>query len=88
MTEERGPNRLFVYGTLAPGRSNAHVLADVPGVWEPATVTGTLLPVGWGAAAGFPGLILDAHGTAVAGFLFSLWTIFRRLPADASSARR
>ena len=47
MTEERGPNRLFVYGTLAPGRSNADVLADVPGVWEPATVTGTLLPEGW-----------------------------------------
>jgi gamma-glutamylcyclotransferase (GGCT)/AIG2-like uncharacterized protein YtfP len=80
MTEERGPNRLFVYGTLAPGRSNADVLADVPGVWEPATVTGTLLPVGWGAAAGFPGLILDAHGTAVAGFLFSSDALARHWP--------
>ena len=34
-------HRLFVYGTLAPGRPNEHVLADVPGEWEPATVMGT-----------------------------------------------
>ena len=71
MTGGHGPHRLFVYGTLAPGRSNAHVLADVPGEWEPATVTGTLLPEGWGAAAGYPGIILDAQGGRVAGFLFS-----------------
>jgi gamma-glutamylcyclotransferase (GGCT)/AIG2-like uncharacterized protein YtfP len=64
-------NRLFVYGTLAPGRPNAHILADVPGHWEPATVTGTLVPEGWGAAAGYPGIILDPNGATVAGFLFS-----------------
>jgi len=49
--------RLFVYGKLAPGRANAHVQADVPGTWEPATVPGTLLAEGWGAAAGYPGII-------------------------------
>jgi gamma-glutamylcyclotransferase (GGCT)/AIG2-like uncharacterized protein YtfP len=65
------PHRLFVYGTLAPGRPNAHVLAQVPGEWEPATVRGTLLPEGWGAAAGYPGIILDEQGGAVAGLLFS-----------------
>src|SRR4051794_6895095 len=64
-------NRLFVYGTLAPGRPNAHVLADVPGKWEAGTVTGTLIPEGWGAAAGFPGIVLDAKGTEVEGLLFS-----------------
>jgi len=63
--------RLFVYGTLAPGRSNEHVLADVPGTWEPATVTGRLLLEGWGAAAGFPGIVMDEHGPEVHGFLFS-----------------
>ncbi len=31
-------DRLFIYGTLAPGRPNEHVLAEVPGAWEPATV--------------------------------------------------
>ena len=63
--------RLFVYGTLAPGRSNAHLLADIPGDWEPATVIGTLVPDGWGAAAGYPGVVLDERGGEVAGFLFS-----------------
>ena len=64
-------HRIFVYGTLAPGRPNEHVLADVPGVWEPATVIGTLLPEGWDAAAGYPGIVLDEHGGEVEGLLFS-----------------
>ncbi|MFG6094388.1 gamma-glutamylcyclotransferase family protein [Leptothoe sp. ISB3NOV94-8A] len=64
-------HRLFVYGTLAPGRPNEHVLADVPGNWEPATVIGTLVQEGWGAAVGYPGIILDKHGSEIKGFLFS-----------------
>lgn len=64
------PDLLFVYGTLAPGKPNAHVLAGVPGTWQPATVTGRLLPEGWGAAAGYPGLVLDSSGEAVTGQIF------------------
>jgi gamma-glutamylcyclotransferase (GGCT)/AIG2-like uncharacterized protein YtfP len=64
-------HRLFVYGTLAPGRPNAHVLADIRGEWEPATVTGTLFQEGWGAAAGYPGILLDPQGGEVEGFVFS-----------------
>lgn len=64
-------HRLFVYGSLAPGRLNGHVLADVPGEWEPATVTGTLLQEGWGAALGYPGIVLDERGDEVEGLLFS-----------------
>ena len=64
-------HRLFVYGTLAPGRPNQHVLAEVPGEWEPATVTGKLLQEGWGAAIGYPGIVLDEHGSEVPGLLFS-----------------
>ena len=30
--------RLFVYGTLAPGRPNEHVLGEIEGSWEAATV--------------------------------------------------
>jgi gamma-glutamylcyclotransferase (GGCT)/AIG2-like uncharacterized protein YtfP len=45
-------NHLFVYGTLAPGRPNEHVLADVPGTWKAAIVTGTLRQQGWGAGLG------------------------------------
>ena len=63
--------RLFVYGTLAPGRPNEHILANVPGEWEPAFVSGRLLEEGWGAAAGYPGIVLDQQGSDVRGFLFS-----------------
>ena len=63
--------RLFVYGTLAPGRPNEHVLASVRGTWEPATVRGTLHPHGWGAAAGYPGIVLDEAAGEVHGLLFS-----------------
>jgi gamma-glutamylcyclotransferase (GGCT)/AIG2-like uncharacterized protein YtfP len=62
---------LFVYGTLAPGRPNEHVLAEVPGRWEPAQVRGTLLEQGWGAALGFPAIALNPDGDVVEGFLFT-----------------
>jgi len=64
-------DRLFVYGTLAPGRPNEHILADVPGTWEPATVRGRLLQEGWGAAVGYPGIVLSEAGDEVHGFVFS-----------------
>ena len=64
-------HRLFVYGTLAPGRPNAHVLAHVPGQWQPATVSGTLRRERWGAAVGYPGIVLYACGGEVDGFLFT-----------------
>ena len=63
--------RLFVYGSLAPGKVNAHVLADVPGTWEPASVRGRLFPEGWGAAVGYPGIVLDERGDEVAGLIFT-----------------
>jgi gamma-glutamylcyclotransferase (GGCT)/AIG2-like uncharacterized protein YtfP len=53
------PTRLFVYGSLAPGRPNEHVLADLTGTWEPATATGRLVHQGWGAALGYPALVTD-----------------------------
>ena len=64
-------DRLFVYGTLAPGRANEHVLAEVPGTWEPATVTGHLVQEGWGAGLGFPAILLDDDGPDVQGLLFT-----------------
>jgi gamma-glutamylcyclotransferase (GGCT)/AIG2-like uncharacterized protein YtfP len=73
-------NRLFVYGTLAPGRPNDHVLADIPGKWEPGTVRGTLLQEGWGAKVGYPGIVLDQAGDEVQGFLFSSDALAQHLP--------
>jgi gamma-glutamylcyclotransferase (GGCT)/AIG2-like uncharacterized protein YtfP len=63
--------RLFVYGSLAPGKANAHILADVPGEWEPASASGRLVQAGWGAEIGFPGIVLDVHAGEVQGLLFS-----------------
>ena len=63
--------RLFVYGTLAPGRPNEHLLNEIGGSWQDATVTGTLHPEGWGATMGYPAIVLSEDGEDVDGFLFS-----------------
>ena len=63
--------RLFVYGTLAPGRPHHEVLKGIPGTWEAATLKGTLLQEGWGAEVGCPGIIPAADGDEVEGFVFS-----------------
>lgn len=65
------PDRLFVYSTLAPGRPNEHVLAAVPGTWEPATVTGWLQQEGWGAAVGYPGILMGKQGDEIEGWVFT-----------------
>jgi gamma-glutamylcyclotransferase (GGCT)/AIG2-like uncharacterized protein YtfP len=57
--------RLAVYGTLAPGKPNHHQLAGLVGRWRSGIVRGRLVEAGWGAALGFPGLILDEQGEAV-----------------------
>ncbi len=63
--------KLFVYGTLGPGRPNEHVLTALGGSWESATVTGFLKEKGWGAEMGYPGIVLDKDGEDVEGFLFT-----------------
>ena len=40
-------NNLFVYGTLAPGRPNEHILQDIGGTWKEGSVTGKLHQEGW-----------------------------------------
>ncbi len=61
---------LFVYGTLCPGRSNAHILDAIGGEWLQGFVTGTFYETSWGAAAGFPGIVLSKDGPRVNGYLF------------------
>jgi gamma-glutamylcyclotransferase (GGCT)/AIG2-like uncharacterized protein YtfP len=62
--------RLAVYGTLAPGRVNHHEISALAGTWQRGTVKGKLFSSGWGAALGFPGLILDPLGPSVQVDLF------------------
>ncbi len=66
-----GPEtRLATYGTLAPGRTNAHQLSDLRGTWTTGHVRGRLVQEGWGAELGFPGMILDEAAGPVEVHLF------------------
>ncbi len=56
---------LAVYGTLAPGQPNHHVLAPLGGEWMDGLIEGDLIPLGWGAALGYPGFRPRAGGDAV-----------------------
>jgi gamma-glutamylcyclotransferase (GGCT)/AIG2-like uncharacterized protein YtfP len=62
--------RLFVYGSLGPGRPNEHFLSAIGGTWEEDSVNGYLKPQGWGAEMGYPGIVLDDTGDEIRGFLF------------------
>jgi len=64
-------NKLFVYGTLGPGRPNEHILEKLGGSWKEASVIGSLHPEGWGAEMGYPGITLEDSGNIVEGLLFS-----------------
>ncbi|MEL2239286.1 gamma-glutamylcyclotransferase, partial [Klebsiella pneumoniae] len=61
---------MWVDGTLGPGGSKAHIREAVGGEWPHGYVTGPFCAHGWGAAADFPGIVLDAHGPRVNGYLF------------------
>jgi gamma-glutamylcyclotransferase (GGCT)/AIG2-like uncharacterized protein YtfP len=62
----RTSHTLAVYGTLAPGQPNHHVVAPLGGAWTDGLIEGDLLPVGWGAPLGYPGFRPRAGGDAVA----------------------
>ncbi|MEL7545501.1 MAG: gamma-glutamylcyclotransferase [Pseudomonadota bacterium] len=60
--ERTAEQRLATYGTLAPGKPNAHQLSALSGRWLEGSVRGHLIDSGWGAKLGFPGLVLDPSG--------------------------
>jgi gamma-glutamylcyclotransferase (GGCT)/AIG2-like uncharacterized protein YtfP len=57
--------RLAVYGSLAPGRQNHHIVEPLGGTWSEGVVEGDLVTYGWGAALGFRALYPRAGGPAV-----------------------
>jgi len=63
--------RLFVYGTLGPGRPNEHVMLNIGGTWQAASLKGRLSQAGWGAAMGFPGLVIAEDGDVIEGYVFA-----------------
>lgn len=64
-------HRLATYGTLAPGRAHHHQLASLSGTWTTGTIRGRLIETGWGAALGYPALVLDEDGEAIEVHLFT-----------------
>src|SRR5215211_238211 len=77
----RTSSTLVVYGTLAPGRPNHHVLAPLGGGWTDGMIEGDLIPLGWGAALGFPGFRPRVGGEAVAVRVLSAPSLATAWPA-------
>jgi gamma-glutamylcyclotransferase (GGCT)/AIG2-like uncharacterized protein YtfP len=81
--------RLFIYGTLAPGRENHNVVEGIPGSWEAATLKGILLHEGWGADMGYPGIIPSKDGDEVEGYILcseylsEYWKMLDEFEGDA-----
>lgn len=48
-------NVFIIYGTLAPGKPNHHLIKDIAGTWHKAEVKGKLEKDGWGADLGYNG---------------------------------
>lgn len=70
--EEQQLNELFgtdhtlaVYGTLAPGRQNYHIVEPLGGEWTDGLIEGTLQETGWGATQGYPAFRPAAGGPIV-----------------------
>ncbi len=61
----RASHRLAVYGTLAPGESNADQLAGIDGEWTTGDVRGRRYAHGWGMAQGYPAFRYDPGASAV-----------------------
>jgi len=64
-------HRLAVYGSLAPGKQNHHMMSGMAGTWRKALLRGTLHHAGWGAGQGFPGFVWDGCDTPIAAQVFS-----------------
>jgi gamma-glutamylcyclotransferase (GGCT)/AIG2-like uncharacterized protein YtfP len=56
---------LAVYGSLAPGRSNYHIVEPLGGEWSDGFVEGELFQTGWGAALGYWAMRPRAQGNRI-----------------------
>jgi gamma-glutamylcyclotransferase (GGCT)/AIG2-like uncharacterized protein YtfP len=62
---------LAVYGTLAPGRANHHVVAPLGGEWSEGVIEGDLAEQGWGATLGFPAFRPRTGGVMIHTFVLT-----------------
>ncbi len=72
--------RLVAYGTLIPGRSNHHLIADLQGSWTEVVLRGHLGQSVWRGLEGLPAFVSDRDGPHVPASLFEsndlpeMWT--------------
>lgn len=88
--EPGSEQRLFVYGTLGPGRSHAHLLEELGGKWQKGSIRGRLFAEGIGLTAGYPVVDLNGEGL-VEGHLFAskqLASAWHRLDAYEGAGYR
>ncbi len=64
------PDRLAVYGSLAPGQRHHDQLEGLGGSWVAGHVNGSVIQIDSGESAGYPGLILDPDGPELAVLVF------------------
>ena len=62
--------KLFVYGTLCPGKPNEHVLKKIGGTWKKGFIKGQLFEEGWGSEMGFSGIRLENKVERIEGYVF------------------
>ena len=65
VAELRPERALAVYGTLAPGESNHHVVAGIDGRWQEIAIRGHRFTARWRDTPGYPGFRPDPDGPAV-----------------------
>ena len=63
--------RLFVYGSLAPGECNHDVMAGIQGEWQPGEIRGQLINPNWREAGWYPSFVIDDNAAWVKGQVFS-----------------
>lgn len=71
MTRTKNEERLFVYGTLAPGEDNSHLIETANGHWESASCFGRIFTQTKGTHVGLPCFEPTVDGERVEGMLFS-----------------
>jgi len=49
-----GKTILIVYGSLAPGEANHHIISHIEGIWYKALIKGKILDNGWATRTGYP----------------------------------